>query len=407
MYRRRIEPQTNKFNFARGIVRDNPVRCQCGVIIDNQICRSRERKKMGNALSHIVCMHTAKAAALEGACQCGAGSCAILGAVAIQAAAGALAAFFLYKGCEAAAPHIADGAKRAQDYVFSVCRVQLDNELVCKAIFDEIRAQHPHCRSARVERRNDGLYFLPHDGWYKISVNHDNQTYHFDIEIQDDGRKLFMQQSKTTPKTFHQLINDIYDRRAAGVEQLSKYTLTDKGWSFSGFSRKRTLENINQNDAILRVMQQCRQFKDKMRDYEQNPNRVVNFSTMLGVFLEGNPRAGKTMMASVIASELNMPIYTLPLDAPFLYDQLLESRIAEVPEGSLIFIDEIKEKLSQLQGRQKAYVSKGGILAALDDQHVPRGCIVVATSISAQETAEMFPADTLLANGRFGFVAKM
>lgn len=84
-------------------------------------------------------------------------------------------------------------------------------------------------------------------------------------------------------------------------------------------------------------------------------NTVTNFRNdirshkTLRLFLQGYSRSGKSLMAMLLGSEFNMFIYTLPLNSPFMYDALLNQRLGEIPEGSIIFIHEFYQKVMALQ----------------------------------------------------------
>ena len=359
--------------------------------------------KMGLALSHLVCLSTGVAAGktATGLCAgCGGGAIAVVGAIAIQAAVGAVAVYVLYKVGEHAAPHVEKFVYETYDWANGICHVDVEDRIVCRALFEEIIAQYPHPRYARIDRRQDGQYFVPIDNWYRLKTQ--SGEYAFDVHVTENGKKLHIQKSHTiyitVPENLHLMVDAMYKRRAAGVEQISKYSLSENGWEFSGFAPKRRVENLKKNAIIDAIIQKCRNFR----------KGIINDNNgILGIFLEGQPGSGKTMMAAVVASELNLPIYNLPLDGPFLYDALLERRIAEIPQNSLIVIDEMEDKVTGLMDRAEAFLTLGGILACLDDQHIPSGCIVLATSVSSQRVALKFPPNALLREGRFGYVVEM
>ena len=205
---------------------------------------------------------------------------------------------------------------------------------------------------------------------------------------------------ETTSNTLQQIVNGVYGRRAAGVEKISNYTLTGAGWKFSGFSTKRRFGNIPgrvlRNDSVDQVMNIVQDFRNDAREHKS-----------LGLFLQGSARSGKSIMANVIASEYNMPIYKLPLNAHFLSNAVLDDSMRSIPEKSIIFIDEIYHKIEPLLQRKESYITIGGILEVLDDQHIPNGCILLVTSISAEETAKLFPDGTLLGLGRLSNIITM
>lgn len=331
---------------------------------------------------------TALATGVTEAFSCGA-ACFLF----IKAMIGAAAAYITYKILEYTAPVVYGFFKDVYDRWYAIARFDINDNLVTMGLLEELKAQYPNTMYASVNRRSEGLDFVPSDGWYTIRNNAGD--YLFDLNLKDNGTKINVIKYNSTPQQFQQIINTIYTRRAAGVERVSRYSLEQTGWRFAGFRTKTRLNNIVQSDCVNNVIQRVTQFRNSPRPHKT-----------LGLFLEGDSRSGKSLMAMLVASEYNMPIYTLPLDSPFMYDALLGQRVGEIPEGSIIFIDEFHQKVQSLRTRPNTLVTPGGILETLDDQHIPNRCIVILTAISAQETNQIFN-NNLIGPGRIDYVIRM
>lgn len=320
-------------------------------------------------------------------------NCQALCTLFVNGVIGASAAFLTYKFLELTIPIIFHYGKDLYDRWYAMARFTISDNLVTMSLLEELKHQYPHMRYANVQRRSDGLNYVPSDGWYQIKD--DKGKYLFDINLTENGTKIDVRKYYTTAEELQQQINSVYIGRSAGVEKVSRYGLEQGGWKFAGFRTKIRLEHIIQNESVQNVIKIVTNFRNDTRSHKT-----------LGLFLEGNSRSGKSLMAMLVASEFNMPIYTLPLDSPFMYDALLNQRVGEIPEGSIIFIDEFYQKVMALRSRPNTLITIGGILETLDDQHIPNKCIVILTSISAVDTNKVFN-DNLIGPGRIDKVIQM
>lgn len=324
-----------------------------------------------------------------GACMTGGSVCLLLA----NAIVTSVTSYIAYELLKNVIPVAYTFLKNKYDEWFSIVRYNINDPLVTRALLDELRHQNPHPIRAQVNRNAEGLYWVPSDGWYEL--RNTTGEYLFDINLSENGTHIDIMRKYTTPQSLQSDINSIYQRRAAGVENISRYSMGQASWMFSGLSPKRRLNQIVQNDAVREVMQRVNTFRADTRPHKT-----------LGLFLEGPTRSGKSTMASVIASEFNLPIYSVSIDSPGLYDGLLEQRIREIPQNSVIVIDEIHLKLNALMVRQNTLVTLGGILEILDDQHIPNGCIVILTAVSSAVVNQIFN-NHLIGRGRIDHVVSM
>jgi hypothetical protein len=136
-------------------------------------------------------------------------------------------------------------------------------------------------------------------------------------------------------------------------------------WQLSIIKEKRLKESLIYNGAnpIDIVF-------DKIKQW-QNAPKTQGANNTLGILLKGKPGSGKTTIASVIASELNQPLYILDKN-------LLNYAFASVSPNIVLLFDECDSHLSKRDENNKKEVSE--ILSLIDGPLTPPGLIVVYTT---------------------------
>jgi hypothetical protein len=96
-----------------------------------------------------------------------------------------------------------------------------------------------------------------------------------------------------------------------------------------------------------------------------------------GVLLSGAPHTYKTRAAFLVASKYRMPYFAITLNDGGLDDARLVALVTQVPERSVIIIDEADRLLHEVSQSANRHVTYGGVLLALGGP-IPMapGCIV-------------------------------
>jgi hypothetical protein len=291
-----------------------------------------------------------------------------------------------------------DTAESIYNLCFSYTRADISDPFMKLVIMAEIKKQHPNCQILKVQRNHQGIDNIPGDGVYRIKRD---GKYFFDVEILEDGKRYIVYyygekyfNLLDSSKELQRRIYLLYTEESLNVEKITKYSLDASGWKFAGFSAPKRSTEIRMTPTITDIQKAVRDFL------------ASDIQHSLGIYLEGASRTGKSMMVKFLASEFKMPIYSLPIDSPYLHDSALERYVGEIPEHSIIVIDEFHRKITALLERRNSLVSMGGILEVLDDQHLPKKSLLILTGINASETNTLFQ-NNLVGQGRIDKVFQM
>lgn len=103
-----------------------------------------------------------------------------------------------------------------------------------------------------------------------------------------------------------------------------------------------------------------------------------------GLLLEGAPGTGKSSVATALAYELKMDVYTINISSVPSDDTLMEL-VTDIRAGSILLLEDI-DVASSVRERddEKPGVTMSGILNALDGIATPHGLITILTTNNVQ-----------------------
>ncbi len=101
-----------------------------------------------------------------------------------------------------------------------------------------------------------------------------------------------------------------------------------------------------------------------------------------GYLLHGQPGCGKTSLVLALGGALPSDIYAVNLASSYVSDNRLLSLLSEVPEGSIVLLEEVDSLFEPRADRSEdgRSVSLAGLLTALDGVATPEGLIVFMTT---------------------------
>ncbi len=177
-----------------------------------------------------------------------------------------------------------------------------------------------------------------------------------------------------------QLITDLLAEAQAAAnpkdEKLIKIYKTDYDqWAIIRKQDKRSLESVILRDKHEEtLLKDVETFLGAKEWYIQNgvPYRR-------GYLLYGQPGNGKTSVIAAIASKLDLNICVLNLSSSYLDDEILLHLFSEVPENSLVLIEDIDCVFVQRETDQKR-ITFSGLLNAIDGITATEGRIVFMTT---------------------------
>lgn len=160
--------------------------------------------------------------------------------------------------------------------------------------------------------------------------------------------------------------------RASSVGYLNKFKEVAVRDSKSVFLKKGQMEEITKGISS---------FFDNKHVYED-----LGIHHHMGILLYGPPGTGKTSTITAIANEFKMNIVFINL-ASMMSDDALESVMEDIPERSLIVLEDVdtvsttrdRSNDSEDEERGKG-ITLGGLLNVLDGQMSPDGCIFAMTT---------------------------
>lgn len=127
---------------------------------------------------------------------------------------------------------------------------------------------------------------------------------------------------------------DIYARQLSPSLRIFRW---NHGWSLSSLKPKRNFDAVILDAADKeRLLRDAKEFLESQEWYTK---RGVPWRR--GYMFMGPPGSGKTSTVSALASELNVPVYTLPLASPDMSDHTLSLALSAVPERSILVIEDI------------------------------------------------------------------
>lgn len=191
---------------------------------------------------------------------------------------------------------------------------------------------------------------------------------------------LFTRSRDKISRLFHECQNEAQDDGCIRVFMYSGYWKTISGIKRRGIETYASEENISEN-----ILNDLNSFLNREDFYQ---NRGLPYRR--GYLFYGKPGTGKTSLISVIASELKLPLYILPL-GNIGCDKDLITAIAGVPSGAALVFEDI-DTFSFCQTREPANdeteedqanstkISLSALLNAIDGLASGKKRIVIMTS---------------------------
>ncbi|KAK5114789.1 hypothetical protein LTR85_010102 [Meristemomyces frigidus] len=149
----------------------------------------------------------------------------------------------------------------------------------------------------------------------------------------------------------------------------------------------RSLDSVFLPDGVRdRLVSEVRTY---LTDSTKSYYSTIGVPWRRGLLLHGPPGTGKTKFTAMLASELNVDIYTLSLSATTISDVVLDSLFEQLPSKCIVLLEDIdsagigRESMkSDKNEMRKATdsVTLSGLLNALDGEWAVEGRIIIMTT---------------------------
>ena len=273
-------------------------------------------------------------------------------------------------------------------FLFTVEVLDRDGEVyhwICNWAFEN-QALRKRVRSITLRIKWEGeeqrVYSIPTPGNYLFW--YEGRPWRFSLERQEggvnDGKiEAFKETIRlTTVSRSGQCLLDIVNkaRGALTTEHTIKvYTCRYDGWNLASSLFPRSRESVYVDHDILADVDRFVAARDWYRE------RGVPYRR--GYLFHGPPGTGKSSMSLAIASHLNWSVHCLNLSSNSLTDTTLSSLISELPERSILLIEDIDcaRVATRDQSPEKVSgVTFSHVLNTIDGLLSPEGRIIIMTT---------------------------
>jgi hypothetical protein len=171
-------------------------------------------------------------------------------------------------------------------------------------------------------------------------------------------------------------IEEIHSKSSSPTHFVSHYGPRDDCWRFVAARAHRVFDDAKFTDEMKNFISDVNDFRGSAAAYAAQGHHYRR-----GYLLFGPPGCGKTTSAEIIATEYQMPVYSLNLAGSKMCNEHLSNLVKTLPPHSILLFDEIDKQFRTLSARPKKEVSFDELLSSLDGiVPLPTGCIVVMTA---------------------------
>lgn len=190
-------------------------------------------------------------------------------------------------------------------------------------------------------------------------------------ESRDDHRPIENVRVTMVTRSRNRLIHFMEEARAVATakKNIRAYLFASGSWrSIAGLSLRYANGYASEADLLDKILDDCRLFLSREQYYQER-----GLPYRRGYLFTGKPGTGKSTLVTIMATELNLPVYVLQLGAIGTDEKLTEA-LCSVPGGSILLIEDI-DAFAVAQSREmrvwgdedkKVGLTLSGLLNAID-----------------------------------------
>jgi chaperone BCS1 len=173
-----------------------------------------------------------------------------------------------------------------------------------------------------------------------------------------------------------ELVTEAIDRALEPKKDFVRVMVWQDGWQTISSQPPRPLESVVlPMGTVGDILADCQWFLASRKWYEQ-----MGIPYRRGHLLHGVPGSGKSSLVFALAGELGVDVYAISL-ATGLNDLQLQRLLSQVPENSIILIEDIDAAFKKQDDREIAYgITFSGLLNAIDGTGAKEGHVLFMTT---------------------------
>jgi chaperone BCS1 len=231
---------------------------------------------------------------------------------------------------------------------------------------------HAIKQEVRTQCLSKSKYVKITDAYGNQRINLCDGTY--DIEYSEDKIRVNINKNTIIVSSGSDVVQKFCEDMYQKYNSSEKFIISYMNLDTWGAPIHRSRINL---DLISKITPSMKRFLDDVERFKLNEDKYIYGNYRRGYLVHGKPSSGKSIIANIIATKYNMPIYRVTLNSNNMSDAILFRLITNVPSNSIIVFDEIeKQYKSAIVSKQNTCLSDAAILEALSG-NLDNGNIVI------------------------------